>query len=104
MAKTTPSPKPPRKPRGTLSLLTSPRDLWRFVTDKNAPKLPRLMTLLAVLYVVFPVDLVPDAVPILGWLDDIGFTAMVLTWLASAAARYQNNNPTIKVTPVEDPR
>lgn len=91
---------PPRKPRGTLALLASPRGLWRFLTDKNAPKVPRIMAILAVLYVVSPFDILPEAMlPVVGWLDDIGLTAAALTWLASKAARYERDNPEIKVEP-----
>jgi uncharacterized membrane protein YkvA (DUF1232 family) len=34
--------------------------------------------LLAILYVLSPLDLVPDVIPIVGWLDDLG----VLAWAA----------------------
>ncbi len=34
--------------------------------------------ILAVLYVLSPLDLIPDVVPIVGWLDDLG----VLAWAA----------------------
>ncbi|MEZ4405389.1 MAG: DUF1232 domain-containing protein [Polyangiales bacterium] len=91
---------PPRKPRGTLALFASPRGLWRYLTDKHAPKVPRVMALLAVLYVVSPFDLVPEAmIPVVGWLDDIGLSAAALAWLASKAARYERDNPEIKVEP-----
>lgn len=32
--------------------------------------------MLAVAYDLSPVDAVPDAIPVLGWLDDVGFTVM----------------------------
>jgi uncharacterized membrane protein YkvA (DUF1232 family) len=39
-----------------------------------------IIGLLAVLYVLSPLDILPDFIPIIGWLDDLG----VLAW----AARY----------------
>lgn len=35
----------------------------------------------AVAYVVSPLDLVPDIIPILGWLDDIGVIALLVNYL-----------------------
>jgi len=37
-----------------------------------------LLILIAVLYVVFPRDLIPDMMPIIGWLDDL--LAVYLVW------------------------
>jgi hypothetical protein len=43
------------------------------------PKWKRvLIGVLALLYVLSPLDLVPDVIPIVGWLDDLG----VLAWAA----------------------
>lgn len=39
-----------------------------------------IIALLAILYILSPLDLVPDFIPVIGWLDDLG----VLAW----AARY----------------
>ena len=35
--------------------------------------------LLAVLYAVFPLDAIPDVIPVIGWLDDLGVIS-VATW------------------------
>ena len=35
-----------------------------------------LIAMLAVVYDLSPIDAVPDAVPLFGWLDDVGFTVM----------------------------
>lgn len=41
---------------------------------------------LAFLYLVFPLDLCPDLIPILGQLDDIG----VVTWACKTAYKFLN--------------
>ena len=81
------------KKASALSVLRHPRSLVRFLLDREAPILPRLMALFAVLYLFMPLDLVPDAIPILGWLDDIGIVGFALTWTARAAARYHEQLP-----------
>jgi len=34
------------------------------------------LVIASILYTVSPIDLVPDAIPVVGWLDDIGFLAV----------------------------
>lgn len=74
-----------------LSVLTSPRAWVRFFRDKSAPTFPKVIAVLALLYVVSPVDALPDfTIPIVAWLDDLGVATIAATWLASVAAKYQN--------------
>ena len=54
---------------------------WAILRDPRSPKSAKLAVVLAVLYVVSPIDLVSDFIPILGWLDD-GLLAYVLLQLA----------------------
>ncbi len=54
---------------------------WAVLRDPRAPRAAKLATVLAVLYVVSPIDLVSDFIPILGWLDD-GLIASLLLQLA----------------------
>lgn len=37
-----------------------------------------IIALLAMIYVISPLDLIPDFIPVIGWLDDLG----VLVWAA----------------------
>ena len=50
---------------------------WAVLRDVRTPKAAKLAVVLAVLYVISPIDLVSDFIPILGWLDD-GLIAYLL--------------------------
>lgn len=41
-----------------------------------------MMVVGAVLYVLSPLDIVPDLIPVLGWLDDLGVLALLVRYLA----------------------
>ena len=49
---------------------------WRLVRDPRTPLLPKLILVATVLYVLSPLDLVPDVVPVLGQLDDVAALAL----------------------------
>lgn len=55
--------------------------VWAMLRNPAAPALSKLVVLLAGVYIISPVDLIPDVIPILGWLDD-GVVAMLLFKLA----------------------
>lgn len=52
------------------------------LADPRVKKLPRFAVLAAVLYVISPVDIVPEVVlPLVGWLDDATLVWLSLRWL-----------------------
>ncbi|MGB3070678.1 MAG: DUF1232 domain-containing protein [Ottowia sp.] len=51
--------------------------VWAMLRDARTPMAAKLTAVLAILYVISPVDLVSDFIPILGWLDD-GLIAYLL--------------------------
>ena len=55
--------------------------LWRLVRDPRVSKLDRGLFAASLLYVLSPVDLVPDWLPFLGQIDDIVLIAVVLSRL-----------------------
>jgi len=55
--------------------------VWAMMRDPRSPRGAKVAAVLALLYVLSPVDLVPDALPLLGWLDD-GVVAVLLLRLA----------------------
>jgi uncharacterized membrane protein YkvA (DUF1232 family) len=76
------------KKSAVLTVVRHPSAFVRFLRDRQAPLLPRLLALFAVLYVIMPFDAIPDTIPIIGWLDDVGVIALVLAWTAKRVATY----------------
>ncbi|MFQ3586296.1 MAG: DUF1232 domain-containing protein [Fimbriimonadaceae bacterium] len=64
--------------------MTSPKNpisLWkglRALFDRECPGPARLAAAAGLLYAVFPFDLAPDAVPVLGWIDDVAVVSVLL--------------------------
>ncbi len=78
---------------GMWTLLRRPRSLYRFLMDPAAPRFPQLLAIATLIYLISPIDLIPDVIPILGWLDDLGLTSFAIAYVAAAAARYENARP-----------
>ena len=66
------------------------RALSRYLADRDASVLGKLFLLLAIAYVVWPADLIPD-VPVIGWLDDIGVMGLATAWLSRKIAVYRDD-------------
>ena len=43
----------------------------------------------AILYVVSPIDAIPDVIPAIGWVDDIGVVGLALSALGAALQQYK---------------
>ncbi|HEX8536187.1 MAG TPA: YkvA family protein [Cystobacter sp.] len=76
---------------------------FRYVRDPRVPRWRRLMGLFAVAYFLFPLDVVPDFLPLLGWLDDLGVLSGVAWFMARELERYRPE-PMGWPTPVDVPR
>ncbi|HYO74419.1 MAG TPA: YkvA family protein [Archangium sp.] len=62
---------------------------FRYVRDPRVPLWRRLAGLFAVLYFVMPLDALPDIVPILGWLDDLGVLSAAAFFMVREVQRHQ---------------
>lgn len=57
------------------------RQLWFALKHPEAPAWLKLGTLLLVVYLVSPLDLIPDALPLLGVVDDLVLIPAVIRWM-----------------------
>ncbi len=67
-----------RMARLVVKLPTYARRVWGILRDPRTPIGLKGMLVAALAYVVFPVDLIPDAIPILGQADDLTVLLLVL--------------------------
>ena len=54
------------------------RLVWQLMWDPRVPRKLKLLPVAAILYLVWPFDLVPDFIPVLGQLDDLAVIAILL--------------------------
>lgn len=45
--------------------------LWRALFDRETPMVARVAAFAVIFYVISPIDLVPDFIPFVGWIDDL---------------------------------
>ena len=57
------------------------RQLWHALRHPAAPGWLKVGTVLIVLYVLSPIDLIPDAIPFLGAVDDLVLVPLAIRWL-----------------------
>ena len=55
--------------------------LYYCMKDPETPLQAKIVIFGALAYLILPVDLIPDFIPVIGWLDDVGVVALVATWL-----------------------
>ena len=66
------------KPAPLRTLLVQLRVALRLMREPGVPVLTRALPVLAAIYLVFPLDFIPDFLPGLGQLDDLGVIVFAL--------------------------
>jgi uncharacterized membrane protein YkvA (DUF1232 family) len=63
--------------------------IFRFFRDPSASLPGKAFVLLTIAYILFPADAVPDVIPIVGWLDDLGLAGVAFAYLHRVSGRYR---------------
>ena len=57
--------------------------LWKAFWAPQTPFHLKAATLFVAFYLVNPFDVVPDFIPLLGWIDDIVLVPLMVSWIVS---------------------
>lgn len=76
-------------PRALLRL----RYLPAYLKDPSISLVKKGLIVLGMLYIISPVDAIPDLVPVLGWLDDIGVLGILVASLMRELEDYGSFAP-----------
>lgn len=63
--------------------------LWALVKDKDAAWSAKAIAIAALLYVVSPIDAIPDVIPVLGLVDDAAIVGLAVKMLGDALKVYE---------------
>ncbi len=87
--------------------------LWRALWNPQTPTTARIASIGIILYVLSPIDIIPDFIPVLGWLDDLVILPLGLAfvrgliphdvWLASGGTIPTKGGRMKDVTPRRKP-
>lgn len=66
---------------------------FSYVRDPRVSLWRKLAGVLAVLYFVSPVDVLPDFIPVLGWLDDLGVLSAAAFFMVREVQRHASWTP-----------
>ena len=79
-----------------LAMKISLRRTFAYFRDRKVSLWSKLLAVFAVVYVISPIDLIPDVIPVIGWLDDIGVVSLVVAFYLREINAY---NPTTENPP-----
>jgi uncharacterized membrane protein YkvA (DUF1232 family) len=61
-----------------ISLLNRMRLVFRLMRDSRVPIGLKIVPFLSIIYILFPLDLIPDLIPALGQVDDLGVVILAV--------------------------
>lgn len=62
-------------------LITRAQKLWNYFRSETVSKADKIIILAGLIYLISPLDVVPDFIPFAGLLDDLGVAAFVMNYI-----------------------
>lgn len=66
--------------------------LWHAFWHPLTPTYLKVLTVLTVIYVISPLDLITDIIPVIGWVDDVVIVSFAVSWIVSRLPRISTTN------------
>ena len=64
-------------------LIVRSKQLYQFFVSSDITGMQKTLVAGALIYVIFPFDIIPDVMPVVGWLDDLGVANFALGYIFS---------------------
>lgn len=77
--------------------------LWRYLRDGQVPLWRKLVGVAAVAYLVWPFDLIPDFIPVIGYLDDAGVLTAAAIFIVRDVRLHEKRSPELPVAEPQSP-
>ena len=90
-------------PRFLPHIIRMVRLVWRLIRDKRVSIVLRALVPLAILYVISPIDLIKDRIPIIGRFDDLVVLGLALLFLIKFAPQHVIDEHMGKSLPTDRP-
>ncbi len=67
--------------------------IGKYVRSPRVARWKKMLGVMSVAYAILPFDLIPDVMPVIGWLDDVGFLAVAFGFIARDMAKHAQEAP-----------
>jgi uncharacterized membrane protein YkvA (DUF1232 family) len=64
--------------------------IWDYFKSSKVSAKAKLYIIAALMYLISPVDVIPDFIPMVGWFDDIAVCAAILKYLDGEISKFEN--------------
>ena len=78
-----------------MLMISMVKDSWNGKFQIN--KMDMAIIVGAILYVVSPIDAIPDFIPVVGWMDDIAIVGLAMSKLSGIISEYKAFRNTIEI-------
>ena len=74
-------------------LISKAKQLFEFFKSDKITGLEKALVTGALIYIISPIDLIPDFIPLAGWVDDIGVAAFALRYVFTKMGKNYSDSP-----------